>query len=177
MNPPLLQPKSTEAYYTSTVLHREGCRHTEIPRADGPSLLLSLHVQSPTTPQQYDIGECRCTKYQWKPTPPQVYRALLHQDSITLQNADIPTANVLLNPPLWNQVLQRCTTVDSITLHNAYIPNTHLTTHANKAEEYRTLLHQENVTLENADVHSADLSHSPLTGMCLPIVLLHKVML
>ena len=42
---------------------------------------------------------------------PQVSRTLLHQDSMTLQNADVPTANVLLSPPLWNQVLQRCTTV------------------------------------------------------------------
>ena len=64
-----------------------------------------------------------------------------------------------------------------MTLHNADVPNADLTTLANQAQVYRTLLHQENVTLQNADVHSADLSHSPLTGMCSPIVLLHKVML
>ena len=62
-------------------------------------------------------------------------------------------------------------------LHNADIPNTDLTILANKAQVYTTLLHQENVTLQNAHVHSADLSHSPFTGMCSPIVLLHKVML
>ena len=43
--------------------------------------------------------------------PPQVYRALLHQVNMTLQNTDVPTANILLKPPLQNQVLQRCTTV------------------------------------------------------------------
>ena len=64
-----------------------------------------------------------------------------------------------------------------MTLHNADVPNADLTTLANQAQVYRTLLHQENVTLQNADVHGADLSHSPFTGMHLPIVLLHKVML
>ena len=64
-----------------------------------------------------------------------------------------------------------------MTLHNADVPNADLTTLANQAQVYRTLLHQENITLQNADVHSADLSHSPLMGMCLSIVLLHKVML
>ena len=62
-------------------------------------------------------------------------------------------------------------------LHNADIPNADLTTIAKQTQVYRTLLHQEYVTLQNADVHSVDLSHSPLTGMCFPIVLLHKVML
>ena len=47
MDPPLLQPKCTEAYYTSTVLHREECRHTEIPRADGPPLLIEPTCTEP----------------------------------------------------------------------------------------------------------------------------------
>ena len=64
-----------------------------------------------------------------------------------------------------------------MTLHNADVPDADLTTLVNQAQVYRTLLQQENVTLQNANVHSADLSHSPHTGMCLPIVLLHKVML
>ena len=51
--PLLMKPKSTEPYYTRTVLPIEECRYTEIPRAHGP----------PAT---------------WAP----VYRALLHQDSI-----------------------------------------------------------------------------------------------
>ena len=62
-------------------------------------------------------------------------------------------------------------------MQNADIPNADLTTLANQAQVYRTLLHQENVTFQNVDVHSADLSHSTLMGMCSPIVLLHKVML
>ena len=64
-----------------------------------------------------------------------------------------------------------------MTLHNADIPNADLTTLDNKAQVYTTLLHQENITLQNADVHNANLSHSPFVGMCSPIVLLHKVML
>ena len=53
--PPLIKLKFTEPYYTRTVLPIEECRHTEIPKADGP----------PSTNQAY------------------MYRALLHQDSIT----------------------------------------------------------------------------------------------
>ena len=64
-----------------------------------------------------------------------------------------------------------------MTLHNVDIPNADLTTLANKAQVYTTLLHQENVILQNAGVHNADLSHSPFTGMRSPTVLLHKVML
>ena len=37
-----------------------------------------------------------------------------------------------------------------MTLHNADIPNADLTTLANQAQVYRTLLYQENVTLQNA---------------------------
>ena len=54
-----------------------------------------------------------------------------------------------------------------MTLHSADIPNADLTTLSNQAQVYRTLLHQENVTLQNADVHTSDLSHAPCTGMWL----------
>ena len=64
-----------------------------------------------------------------------------------------------------------------MTMHNADVPSADLTTPANQAQVYKTLLHQDNVTLQNADVPSANLCHPPLTGMCLPIVLLNKVIL
>ena len=51
-----MKPKCTEPYYTRTVLPIEECRHADIQRADGP----------PTHTNQA-----------------QVYRALLHQASIT----------------------------------------------------------------------------------------------
>ena len=54
--PPQIKPKCIEPYYTRTVLPIEKCRHADIPMAD------------------------------WTPPPTnqaQVYRALLHQDSIT----------------------------------------------------------------------------------------------
>ena len=112
-----------------------------------------------------------------KSHPTQVYKALLHKDSMTLQNADVLTANVLLNPPLWNQVPQRCATVRQYDIAQCRHTQCWSNHPANQAQVYRTLLHWENVTLHNADVHSADLSHSSFTGMSLPIVLLHKVML
>ena len=62
-------------------------------------------------------------------------------------------------------------------LHNADIPSADLTTPTNQAQVYKMLLHQDNVTLQNADVLSGNLSHPPLTGMCSPIVLLNKIML
>ena len=131
-----------------------------------PHLYRALLHQDSMTLENADVQSANETPN--TPTnQPQVYRALLHQDSMTLQNADIPTANVLLNPPLWNQVLQKCTTVGQYDIAQCrHVPNADLTTLANQAQVYRTLLHQENITLQNADVHSADLPHSPLTGMC-----------
>ena len=64
-----------------------------------------------------------------------------------------------------------------MTLHNADVSSADLTIPANQAQVYKTLLHQDNVTLQNADVPSGNLSHPPLTGMCLPILLLNRVML
>ena len=33
-HPPPIDPKSTESYYTNTVIATEECRHNDIPRAD-----------------------------------------------------------------------------------------------------------------------------------------------
>ena len=49
-----------------------------------------------------------------------------------------------------------------MTLQNIDICSTDLTTPANQAQVYRILLHQGNITLQNADVPSAILSHPPL---------------
>ena len=54
-----------------------------------------------------------------------------------------------------------------MTLHSADIPNPDLTTLSNQAQVYRILLHKENVTLQNADVHTSDLSHAACTDMWL----------
>ena len=58
------------------------------------------------------------------PTPSanqtQVYRALLHQDSMTLQNADIPSVDV---PPNQTHLYRALLHQDSMTLQNADVPN------------------------------------------------------
>ena len=51
----------------------------------------------------------------------QVYRALLHQDSMTLQNADIPSVNV---PPNQVHLYRALLHQDSMTLQNADVPST-----------------------------------------------------
>ena len=96
MDPPLFKPKCTEPYYTRTVLPIEECRCTEIPRADGPP-----------------------PKIQAK-----VYRALLHQDSITYRR-----------------------------MQTYWDTQSRWTAPANQAKVYRALLHQDSITYRRMQIY------------------------
>ena len=47
----------TEPYYTRTVFPIAECRDADIPRADEPTPQLNLVLQSPTTPDQFDMWQ------------------------------------------------------------------------------------------------------------------------
>ena len=88
--PSLIKPKCTEPYYTRTLLPIEECRHADIPRAHGPP----------------------CPLTNWA----QVYRALLHQDSITYRRMQTCWYTQGWWPPYnWAQVYRALLHQDSTT--------------------------------------------------------------
>ena len=54
VHPQLIEPSTTELYYTMSVSHVEECRCTQV-RCTLPLPQLNLVVQSPTTPCQFDM--------------------------------------------------------------------------------------------------------------------------
>ena len=88
-----------------------------------------------------------------------MYRTLLHQDSITLQNADIPSAIVPPNQAILYRALLH---QDSMTyLQNALVPSADCPP-ANHAHIYRALLHQDSMTYYRMCWYLVPIDDSPL---------------
>ena len=98
---PMDPPKLSQLVQSHTTLKQYYLlRNAYTPRADGLAI-------KPTCTEPYytktvlPIDKCRDTHGRQTPQPlpnwTQVYWALLHQDSMTLQNADIPSVNVASN--------------------------------------------------------------------------------
>ena len=97
MNPPLIEPKCTEPYYTRTVLAIEKSWHTQ--GRWNPMLNEHKFTEPYCTNTVLAMEKSRHTRGRWTPTNQlQVYRALLHQNSITY--GEIETHSGQMNPPL-----------------------------------------------------------------------------
>ena len=112
--PSQIKPKCTVPYYTKTVLPIDKCRHTQ-------------GRQTPSPPANWT----------------QVYRALLHQYSMTWQNADITSDNV---SPNWAQLYRALLHQDSMTYWIMQRYLLLIDTPTNQAHIYRILLHQDSMT-------------------------------
>ena len=85
-----IKPKCTDLYYTRTVWY---CRMQTYP------VLIDPQIKPKCTDPYYTrtVWHCRMQMYQvtmYPPPLPPMYRVLLHQDSMTLQNADVPNADL-----------------------------------------------------------------------------------
>ena len=136
---PLIEAKCTELYYTKTVLPMEKWRHIQ-------GRWTHLIEHKPTTPKQYYLW--RNWDISMADRPPnwaQVYRALLHQDSISYW--EIVTYRGQTDPPAnRGQVYKALLYQSSITYGEIETYPEQTDPPANWAEVYRTLLHQSSIT-------------------------------